>query len=56
MNTPITDTNPFKRDADGKIPNLTAIANLCRADPRKAILLCKEAGEQLDSWFPMNPK
>ncbi|MER9484720.1 hypothetical protein NKI50_01820 [Mesorhizobium sp. M0563] len=49
-------TNPFVRDKDGKIPNVTAIATLCRADPRKAILLCKEAGEKLDAWFPMNPK
>ncbi|CAH2402378.1 hypothetical protein MES5069_310114 [Mesorhizobium escarrei] len=47
---------PFIRGEDGKIPNLTAIANLCRADPRKAILLCKAAGENLDSWFPVNPK
>ncbi|MER9776795.1 hypothetical protein [Mesorhizobium sp. M0220] len=49
-------TNPFVRDKDGKIPSPDAISKLCRADPRKAILLCKEAGEKLDAWFPMNPK
>ncbi|MBZ9683120.1 hypothetical protein LB531_20900 [Mesorhizobium sp. CO1-1-2] len=53
----MTDTtNPFVRDKDGKIPNLTAIAKLTRENPLRAVALCKAAGEKLDVWFPMNPQ
>ncbi|QIA21507.1 hypothetical protein [Mesorhizobium sp. AA22] len=51
-----TDENPFKRDEQGKIKSITAISNLIRADPRRAIEMCKAAGESLDAWFPANPR
>ncbi|MGX5846929.1 hypothetical protein ACWGTO_07605 [Mesorhizobium sp. PL10] len=48
--------NPFKRGEDGKIPNLTRVYELCRENPRRAIELCKAAGEDLNKWFPNNPQ
>ncbi|MER8511681.1 hypothetical protein NKH47_01825 [Mesorhizobium sp. M1060] len=46
--------NPFKRDAKGE-RNLTAISALVKSDPERAKRLCKDAGENPDSWFPSNP-
>jgi len=48
--------NPFKRGADGKIPNVTAISALIQSDPERAKRLCREAGENPDQWFPNNPR
>lgn len=51
-----TGVNPFKRGADGKIPNVTAISALIQSDPERAKRLCREAGENPDQWFPNNPR
>ncbi|MCF6112386.1 hypothetical protein [Mesorhizobium muleiense] len=48
--------NPFKRGEDGKIKSLSAITAIARENPRRAIELCKAAGEDLNKWFPMNPR
>lgn len=49
--------NPWARDEQGRfVGNLTEISKLVRENPRRAIELCKAAGEDLNRWFPMNPK
>lgn len=48
--------NPFIRGEDGKIKSITAISALCRQNPLQAVKLCKAAGEDLNRWFPNNPK
>ncbi|MER8654407.1 hypothetical protein [Mesorhizobium sp. M0847] len=48
--------NPFKRDAEGRIVSVSAISAAIRENPTRAIQLCKAAGENLDAWFPMNPR
>lgn len=48
--------NPFKRGADGKIVSPTAISTLIQSDPERAKRLCREAGEDINVWFPNNPR
>jgi hypothetical protein len=47
--------NPFIRGEDGKIKSLSAITAIARENPRRAIELCKAAGEDLNKWVPTNP-
>jgi hypothetical protein len=48
--------NPFKRNAAGRIENVTAISALIKSDPERAKRLCQEAGESVATWFPNNPR
>jgi len=48
--------NPFARDENGKIKNLTHIMQACQVAPTRARQWCEEAGEDPRAWFPENPK
>lgn len=48
--------NPFKRDEAGKIKSPSAISALINSDPERAKRMAREAGENLDIWFPNNPR
>lgn len=51
-----SEPNPFARDDQGRIISPSAITKAIRENPRRAIELCKAAGEDLDRWFPTNPR
>lgn len=48
--TVVVTDNPFKRDADGNLGNITAINTLVKNDPERAKRLAREAGEDPKSW------